>query len=117
MIVAVGLVYISRSFSNSLKGIQSVESYALLEQLAQSVWMDIEVDILEGSTIRWESQGRFEPPYEAFQWLLEQAPVSGESDAAVEKAIITLKISRVDENGSALTQYAVLPAAVIPEQW
>lgn len=115
--VAIGLVFITRSFASSLKGLESVETYSTFIQLAQTVWIDLEADMQEGQLLRREQEGSFEEPFEGYQWRLSRGYYSGQKDEVLANDIVTLKIRRIDGKSSVLTQHAVWPVAKIPDTW
>ena len=115
VVIAVGLSFITRAFSNQLKALRSVQEQARLSDLAQRAWLDAEREVQAGRAPAREPEGAFEAPYEAYAWSFTAAPIEG--DDADRVSAVSLTVRRVGEGGSAVTLHALWPSPLVPEAW
>ena len=74
VVIAVGLVFISRGLGGQLRAIEAVEAYEELLPLAQSKLNELEGWGLKQQVIpERELAGHFIKPYEGYHWRLEYA--------------------------------------------
>lgn len=73
LLLGVGLLFISRNLSGTLKALESVKQRGTLTLLAESAMAELETKVRQGQDIpRTE---HFAKPYEAYEWLLTVEPV------------------------------------------
>ena len=70
VIIAVGLVFISRGLSGQLRAIRTVEDHQTLMLLARGKLAELESEHLAGRTSTAGWSGTFEAPYEGYRWTL-----------------------------------------------
>jgi len=70
VIIAVGLVFISRGLSAQLKAIRTIEDYQTLMILARGKLAELESELLAGRPMASGWDGTFEAPYEGYRWTL-----------------------------------------------
>ena len=102
VVIAVGLVFITRALSSQLKALQRVEEYAVLAELAQQAMRTMEVDVQAGKQPRGLQDG-------GFQWALSAAALENPDISRV-----TLSVHRTDAPGPAYTVQAVWPSSLVP---
>ncbi|MBI4343221.1 MAG: hypothetical protein HY601_00200 [Candidatus Omnitrophica bacterium] len=82
VVIAVGLVFISRSFSGQLRALDATRRQDTLMALARSKLNELEGERLTGAGNLLQLDGAFEAPYAAYRWSLEVAPREDWVDAA-----------------------------------
>jgi hypothetical protein len=113
--IGVGLAFITRAFSNQLKALQSVQEQAVLSDLAQAVWLDVEREVQAGRQPRREQEGTFQEPYAAYEWSFVAAELEGEENAQVSQVVLAVR--RVGPGGSAVVLQALWPTGLVPAAW
>lgn len=143
VVIAVGLVFISRGLANQLKAMETVAAYDRLLTLARRKWLELEAERLSGLQVNEERpRGSFgsveeQDPDSAFQWEIRASrrPVLG-VDSKDEPLVseVTLTISRLpdlpqaeggaggsagdpDRRGPVVIQSAVWPIHWVPPEW
>ena len=132
VVIAVGLVFISRGLSSQLTAIRTVEEYDTLLALARRKWLELEAERLsrlpvaqEARTGSCDGQGE-EGPDAAYQWTITaiRRPQLGMgSDGAPLFSEVTLTIRRTAKPrsgapvGNEHRSSAVLLSAIWPSEW
>ena len=114
VVTAVGLVFISRSFSGQLKALSSVQRYDTLLLLARSTLNELEGRQLAGLTGLTQVAGMFEAPYAAYHWALEAAPREDWLDPAGNPLMYEVTVSVASDAG---TPSALRVSALWPSSW
>lgn len=68
VVIAVGLVFISRGVSTSLKALARIQQYERLLRLAESVLSELETQAQQGQPISHHEEGTFEKPNADYRW-------------------------------------------------
>ena len=120
IVIAVGLVFISRGLSNQLKVLQSIEDYDVLTSLAQNKLLELEGKRFAGRPLtEQDREGAFEPPYDRYRWMM--AAVARETPAGMDgkptAKNIAITVQRSDRPSSTATLSAIWPSAWVPNAW
>src|SRR3989338_2050315 len=82
VIIATGLVLITRGLAGQLKALRSIEEYDTLISLAQGKLLELEGKRLFAySLLAVDRMGTFEDPYEAYRWTIEATVRAEPKDA------------------------------------
>ena len=113
VVIATGLVFVSRGFSGQLKALERIQRSDILLTLARNKLNELEGERLGGLTPA-ERAGGFEAPYEGYQWTLEAIPREDWTDAAGNP--LTYEVTLVIARGSNATE-SVRLKAMWPSAW
>jgi len=116
VVIAVGLTFITRSLSNQLKALHTLEEYATLTQLAQTVFLELERDVQASQAPQRAPTGAFDQPYSAYQWTLTAQTVT-EEGAAVPLSLVRLSVNRADVTAFTVVLQAIWPSDLVPPEW
>lgn len=115
VVIAVGLVFISRALGSQLRALQSIQNYDVLLGLAES-----QLDELEGHRLirhlpSAPRRGSFAQPYQDYEWAIEATPRFGAGDlvGADDQPLtsdVVLTVRRVGSSGQVLTIHAIWPS-------
>lgn len=131
VVIAVGLVFISRGLANQLKAMETVAAYDRLLTLARRKWLELEAEGLREPPVNEERpRGSFgsleeQDPDSAFQWAITAL---GRPELGVE---VTLTVRRLPQaeggaggsagdpgrRGPVVIQSAVWPTHWVPPEW
>ena len=112
VVIATGLVFISRGLGGQLRALEAVEAHDTLLPLAQSKLAELEGWGLKQAAIpSRQLSGQFPEPYQAYRWKVETAPhpVGPESPPLTDVALTV--------QGSADSSRVVVLSAVWPSSW
>lgn len=116
VVIAVGLVSISRALSSQLKALRSVGDYAVMARLAQGLLTELERSVQAGQPPQRARNGTFEPPEAVYEWTLEtRAPES--QTTAVPVTVVTLSVRRAEGPSSTVSVRALWPSDRVPPEW
>ena len=116
VVIAVGLVFISRSLSNSLKALARIQQVDRLLRLAESALSDLEAEVQQFGTLPSDA-GTFEPPDERYRWQIASESVQhplGDLPTEVFRAV-TLTVSPVDRAVPTVRVHTIWPASWLAE--
>jgi len=140
VVIAVGLVFVSRGLANQLKAMETVAAYDRLLTLARRKWLELEAGQLSVPPMNEEQpRGSFgsveeQGPDSAFQWAItaSRRPKLGlDSRGEPLMSEVTLTVSRLPQaedgaggsagdpgrRGPVVIQSAVWPSDWVPEEW
>ena len=120
VVMAVGLVFISRGLSQQLKALRSIEEYDVSASLAQNKLLELEGKRLAGRPLTAQDQGgAFARPHEGYRWAVVAVEREAPRDANGEPLTtrVTITVQRSDLSASALMLSAIWPAAWVPDSW
>ena len=80
IVIAVGLVFISRGLGSQLRAIHTVEEYETLLSLAHGKLAEFETQRLVQPTQPMSVEGTFDEPYQAYRWTLSATPRDGDTE-------------------------------------
>lgn len=120
IVIAAGLVFISRGLGQQLKVLQAIEDYDALTSMAQDKLLELEGKRLAGRPLAEHDRGgAFERPYEQYGWTVvaveREAPVDANGEPLTKR--VTITVQRSDLPSSAMTLSAIWPAAWVPDAW
>lgn len=115
VVIAVGLVFITRSFSSQLRALAAIEEYATLTHVAHGTLLELERDVQVGVPPSRAREGTFDAPYTAYRWTLSASPLS-EDDPPFPRSLVRLSVER-DSPPASLEVQAVWPADLVPSKW
>ena len=116
VVIAVGLVLITRAFSTHLNALQSVQDYTILQQAAQKLLVELERGLEAGVSPELASAGTCEAPYAGYQWVLSAQPMD-DAETAVPVSAITLSVRRAQGRSRVVSVRTVWPTALVPADW
>ena len=114
VVIGVGLVYVSRSFSTHLKALQTVEQRHAMLLVARSTLREMEGRRSSGLPPFHGKEGTFPPPDDHLRWVITVQPNLEVSPA---QATVHLSVEREDRASSRVELVAVWPAAWVPDEW
>ena len=82
VVIAVGLVFISRGLSSPLRAIRTVEEYDVLLALARGKLLELEGEQIFGFPAPADLTGAFEEPSRDYRWIITAQPRGDMSDPA-----------------------------------
>ena len=111
VVIAVGLVFISRALASPLKALRTIEEYDTLLVLAPSQLLEWEARRSTPTTL----EGTFQKPYEAYRWTLKATLREGPDDLKAQDGTpltssVTFTVQRGDRPGSTVRLRAVWPS-------
>ena len=118
VVIATGLVFISRGLGSQLKALRSVEEYDTLVSLAQGKLQELEGRGLFTPPLSKQDQaGTFEEPYTAYRWTIEAKAREEPKDAAGNPMAktVTVTIQHRERTSSTVTLSAIWPANWVDE--
>lgn len=111
-VIAVGLVFISRSLGGQLRSLEAVEAYDRLLPLAQSKLKELEGWGLKQQVIPQEQrQGEFGEPDSGYLWLLKASAHALPADSAATLSDVTLTVHSKDNPSRQVSLQAVWPTS------
>ena len=125
VVIAVGLVFISRALGSQLRAVGQVESYDVLLQLAHNKLQELEAERLSGLTPDTEpQQGKFSAPDEtvsAYEWNISASHIAPETidpDGKLQLAEVRVRVrSGKDASARSLTLRELWPKDWVPPGW
>jgi hypothetical protein len=121
VIIATGLVMINRSLGSQLKAVRAVEDYDTLLSLAQGKLHELEAiyvpSVVGGTPPAAAASGTFDPPYEAYRWQLDVAPVDDPARDTLPLSQLTVSVRRAEPPAGPVRLTAVWPSDSLPEAW
>jgi hypothetical protein len=119
VVIAVGLVFVTRGLSSQLKALRTVEEYDALLSLAHGTLLRLESERLSGRPVPSAPTGTFEPPYQAYQWTIRATPRADMTDPEGHPLIseVILTVERASPPISSISLRAMWPNAWVPGEW
>ena len=128
VVIAVGLVFISRGLANQLKALRTVDEYETLLSLAHGKLSELEAQRLAGiPQPPGRPEGSFEMADEAsstseYQWSVaavrrEDLDVDKEGRPIFSHITLTVRREGDDRRSSAVSLSAIWPTAWVPAEW
>ena len=119
VVIAVGLVLISRALSGQLKAIHTVEEYDTLLALAQGKLLELEELRCADQPLLETHEGAFQEPYAAYHWALTAKKRSDSLDANGQPLTSTVTISagRTNPPSGSVQLSAIWPFDWVPNAW
>lgn len=114
IIVAVGLVFVSRALSSELKALQVVEESAAVSSLASNMLREMDGLVQSGQAPATKREGTFDSPNAGYRWALA-AQDTGEPEPRY--GIVRLTIRRVRDDAVVTVMRALWPMAFVPPEW
>ena len=120
VVIAVGLVFISRGLSGQLKALRMTEEREVLCSLAGGKLLELESDRLARASHGAAMEGAFPDPYADYHWVLVATPRQGQFDLKDKDSTpltsdVVLTVARRDAPASSVTLRAIWPAAWVPQ--
>ncbi|MBI3997146.1 MAG: hypothetical protein HY352_05755 [Candidatus Omnitrophica bacterium] len=118
VVIAVGLVFISRGLANQLKTLQRLEQYDGLLSLAREKLLELETDALTTHTLPPAKSGTCEAPFADYRWTITTKAydlLKDPSDQPLAREII-LSI-RQGAGRTSVRLSALWPIEWIPSEW
>ena len=81
VVIAVGLVFISRGLSSQLKAVQTIDEQHTLAALAQDTLLGLESRMAAGEALAPQMEGGFDAPYDSYRWSATMQPREDQTDA------------------------------------
>ena len=116
IIVAVGLVFVSRALSSELKALQVVEESAAVSSVASNMLRELDGLVQIGQAPATKREGTFDSPNAGYRWVLSAGPLdTGEPEPRY--GIVRLTIRRVRDDAVVTMMRALWPMAFVPTEW
>jgi len=125
LVIAVGLVFISRALSQQLRALHDVEQHDALLALAQGTLEELEARVQAKRAPQQIVGVPFAEPYgeayREYRWTLEATRLSADEpdddQTVVRLASVALTVQRGDPPTALVTLSAIWPTAMLPEEW
>jgi len=116
IVVAVGLVYVSRALSSELKALQVVEESTAVSSVASNMLCEMDGLVQSGRAPVAMREGTFDPPNAGYRWVLSARPLdTGEPEPRY--GMVRLTIRRVRDDAVVAVMRALWPIAFVPAEW
>lgn len=120
VVIAVGLVFISRALSGQMKALQVVSEYDTLLALAQGKLLEFEAQRLASSQLPDAHEGSFPEPYQGYQWRMtardrEADPLDDDGNPLSSE--VTVVVQQGHRDASAVRLSAIWPKDWVPNTW
>ena len=119
VVIAVGLVFVSRGLSSQLAVLRAVEERETLTALASQRLAELEALRLSQLAIPPDVGGAFDPPFQTYQWSVSATPrddLVDESQAPLA-ADVTIWVSETTRHGPVVSVSTVWPVGWVPPEW
>ena len=124
LVIAVGLVVITRGLSGQLRALRTLEESDVICALAQSKLIELEAEVRNKRPPRQVRDASFDPPYgeqaAGYRWSARATPLEtleSPSPETVQLSQVTVTIQRRDGSPALFTLHAVWPKEWIPSEW
>ena len=120
VVIATGLVLISRGLSGQLKALRATEAYDALLSLASGKLLELEGDRLARASHGAPMEGAFPDPYADFHWALVAMPRDGprdlkDKDRAPLTCDVALTVAQRNTSAASVTLRAIWPSAWVSQ--
>ena len=120
VVIATGLVFISRGLSGQLRVLRATEEYDVLLSLANGKLLELEGDRLARASHSTPTDGVFPDPYADYRWGIVATPRQGpldlkDKDQTPLTSDIVLTVRRQRAPASSVTLRAIWPSAWVPQ--
>ena len=117
VVIAIGLVFISRGLSSQLRALRTLEEQDTLLALATGKLTELESLHLFGHAGSLPFVGTFDPPYQQYRWTLAVQPNPTVTDAQDQPLAddVALTVERTTPPASALRLRAIWPREWMPQ--
>ena len=116
VVIAVGLVFVSRALASEVKALRTVEEAAVVAWLAQNLMRELEGQVQDGRAPSRERRGTFDAPNAGYQWALSAVAINA-GDEEPSRGVVTLVIRRTGTQANVTAMRAVWPLDYIPGDW
>ncbi len=113
VVIAVGLVFVSRGLSSQLEALRTVEDYDTLMTLARSRLLTLEAERTAGRVTGHLNASEFDAPYQHYHWAITTQSLG--ADTLYREVILTVR--RSDGPSSVVQLSEVWPTEWVPEEW
>jgi hypothetical protein len=114
VVIAVGLVFITRGFSSQLKALQTVQAYETLIMLARTRLLALEAERVARPIAEPLREGAFDAPYQQYRWSITTQPLEDEG-APYREMILTVR--RGEDSSSTVRLSSIWPTEWILDEW
>ena len=115
VVIATGLVFVSRGLGGQLQALRRLEEADLLLRLAHGKLTELEAALV-AQRLSPERSAFFGRPHEAYRWTVTAARRPQESGEPLV-ADVTLTVAREGSTSPGMTLVAVWPAEWLPSEW
>ena len=118
VVIAVGLVFITRGLTGQLKALHMLEERETLVGLARWKLTELETTVLSGRPLPPELHGDFDEPYDTYQWSLtcSARPDVTDKDGSSLASDVTLTVTRAQPPTASVTIGGVWLKTWLPQQ-
>ena len=124
VVIAVGLVFISRGLGSQLKALRSLEEYDTLVSLAHGKLLELEGKRFAGGHLSAKDhRGTFEEPYTAYDWTVSAKDGPKDRDGKPLGRALTLTVEHHEGNSTnphrsaSVHLSALWPTDWVPDEW
>ena len=120
VVIATGLIFVSRGLSGQLNALRTMEEYDALLSLANGKLLELEGDRLARASSGAPMEGAFPDPYAAYYWVMVATPRQGPSDLRASDgrpltSDIFLTVAQSGASSSSVTLRAIWPSEWVPQ--
>ncbi len=117
VVIAVGLVFVTRGFSSHVRALRAAEEYDTLTALARGKLLELEASrMFEPDTSSDERAGVFEAPRAAYEWRIV-ATLREEEDEHSPTSRLELSVRRATPPRHQVRLFTVWPTDEVPPGW
>ena len=119
VVIAVGLVWITRGLSSQLQALRRFEEYQTLRSLAHGKLLELESRMRLRQLPSSVRAVPCDDPYGQYRWTVKATtlPDAEEEETAVPAGEVSLTVQRGEGRSSLVTVRAIWPKDRIPEEW
>ena len=118
VVIAAGLVFVTRGLGGQLRALEAVSSYEVLSALAHDQLGELEARVLASTPVPpLPAEGSFAAPYAVYRWSVRTA--AREPDETTQELLddVILTVWDSADTGRSVTLSAVWPVERVPEGW
>ena len=119
VVIAVGLIFISRGMGSQLRALQALEARDTLLALAQEKFAEVEGHRLSGDARPGQAGGIFEPPADGYTWTFRASPRQDLLDqaGAPTASDVTLTVASQAHPASSVRLATIWPNDWVASEW
>ena len=123
VVIATGLIFISRGLGSQLNALRKIEEYDTLTSLAHGKLLELEGKMLFHHLLPVDRRGNFTEPYATYQWevtaaLREDATQAADESPMTAEVVVTVQRQDLTDRAAAAVRIrAVWPMDWVPPEW
>ncbi|GEM_PF-2152973 len=118
VVIATGLVFITRGLASQLRALRTLEEYETLMSLGQNKLLELEGRKLFAHPLTSADQrGTFGDPYRTYQWMLSLGTILTDANGQAFARAIELRVERNDRSSASVFFAIPWPMQWVPDEW